>query len=82
MSVSDFLIHYVFIGVNIKKGVDGIHMTLSREGRPSGEAYVELESEEDLTKAIEKHNDHMGHRYIEGNYFDFGIHNLSMNVKF
>ncbi|KAG8193963.1 hypothetical protein JTE90_013660 [Oedothorax gibbosus] len=54
-----------FTGVNIKNGLGGIHMTLSREGRPSGEAYVELASEEDFTKAIEKHNDHMGHRYIE-----------------
>lgn len=53
-------------GVSIKNGLSGIHMTLSREGRPSGEAYVELSSEEDFTKAIEKHNDHMGHRYIEG----------------
>ncbi|CAL1292283.1 unnamed protein product [Larinioides sclopetarius] len=54
-----------FNGVNIKSGLEGIHMTLSREGRPSGEAYVEVEKEEDLTKALEKHNDHMGHRYIE-----------------
>ncbi|GIY06658.1 heterogeneous nuclear ribonucleoprotein H [Caerostris extrusa] len=54
-----------FTGVTIKSDLDGIHMTLSREGRPSGEAYVEVETEEDLTKALEKHNDHMGHRYIE-----------------
>ncbi|GFT04100.1 heterogeneous nuclear ribonucleoprotein H [Trichonephila clavipes] len=54
-----------FTDVNIKNGLEGIHMTLSREGRPSGEAYVEVEKEEDFTKALEKHNDHMGHRYIE-----------------
>ncbi|XP_054717646.1 heterogeneous nuclear ribonucleoprotein H-like isoform X2 [Uloborus diversus] len=54
-----------FSEVNIKSGSDGIHMTLSREGRPSGEAYVEVDGEEDLAKALEKHNDHMGHRYIE-----------------
>lgn len=41
-------------------------MTLSREGRPSGEAYVEMESDEDLKKGLAKHNEHMGHRYIEG----------------
>lgn len=52
-------------------------MTLSREGRPSGEAYIELESEEDLNKAIEKHNDHMGHRYIEGNFENYYSHHSS-----
>lgn len=42
-------------------------MTLSREGRPSGEAYVEMMSEEDVEKACKRDRDHMGHRYIEGN---------------
>lgn len=41
-------------------------MTLSREGRPSGEAYVEMMSEEDVEKACKRDRDHMGHRYIEG----------------
>ncbi|XP_042238449.1 heterogeneous nuclear ribonucleoprotein H2-like isoform X2 [Homarus americanus] len=54
-----------FDGVNIKNGRDGVHLTLSREGRPSGEAYVEVSSEEDVTLAEKKHNQHMGRRYIE-----------------
>ena len=40
-------------------------MTLSAQGRPSGEAYVEMESEEDVTKGLEKHKKNMGNRYIE-----------------
>lgn len=53
-------------GVNIKNGRDGVHLTLSREGRPSGEAYVEVASEDDVALAEKKHNQHMGRRYIEG----------------
>jgi hypothetical protein len=40
-------------------------LTFSRDGRPSGEAFVEFDSDDDLTKGLEKHNEHMGHRYIE-----------------
>nr|XP_027228044.1 heterogeneous nuclear ribonucleoprotein H3-like [Penaeus vannamei] len=54
-----------FDGVNIKNGRDGVHLTLSREGRPSGEAYVEVASEDDVALAEKKHNQHMGRRYIE-----------------
>lgn len=41
-------------------------MTMSREGRPSGEAYIEMDTEEDLELALKKDREHMGHRYIEG----------------
>lgn len=41
-------------------------MTLSREGRPSGEAYIELADQDDIPLAEKKHNQHMGRRYIEG----------------
>lgn len=54
-------------GCNIKGGKLGIQMTMSREGRPSGEAYVEMETEEDVEMACKKDREHMGHRYIEGN---------------
>ena len=47
-------------------GKDDIHMTLTREGRPSGEAYIELGSEEDVEKALKKDRQNMGKRYIEG----------------
>ncbi|XP_077521376.1 heterogeneous nuclear ribonucleoprotein F-like isoform X1 [Amblyomma americanum] len=50
---------------HIKGGINGVHMTLSREGRPSGEAYIELESEQDMEIGLQRHNEHIGHRYIE-----------------
>lgn len=45
-----------------------IHFTYTREGRPSGEAFVEMESEEDLKVAVKKDRETMGHRYVEGAY--------------
>lgn len=50
----------------VKGGAAGVHLTMAREGRPSGEAYVEMESEEDLKAALKKDREHMGNRYIEG----------------
>ena len=49
-----------------EEGISKIHLTLSKEGRPSGEAFVELETEEDLQRAESKDKEHMGSRYIEG----------------
>ncbi|XP_060935032.1 heterogeneous nuclear ribonucleoprotein H-like [Limanda limanda] len=46
-------------------GGGGIHFTYTREGRPSGEAFVELETEEDLKIAVKKDRETMGHRYVE-----------------
>ena len=47
-------------------GAAGIHLTYTREGRPTGEGYIELSGEEDVEKALKKHNEHLGPRYIEG----------------
>ena len=41
-------------------------MTMTREGRPSGEAYIEMEADEDCEKAVKKDRQHMGKRYVEG----------------
>ena len=41
-------------------------MMTTREGRPSGEAYVEFASKEDQEKALEMDKEHMGKRYVEG----------------
>jgi len=43
-----------------------VHFTYNRDGRPSGEAYIELSSEQDVSLAISKNQQHMGKRYIEG----------------
>ncbi|KAG8231935.1 hypothetical protein J437_LFUL011404 [Ladona fulva] len=54
-----------FDDCHVKDGRIGVHMIMSREGRPSGEAYVEVESDEDLEKGLKKDKEHIGHRYIE-----------------
>ena len=43
-----------------------VHFTYVRDGRPSGEAYVELASNSDVAAALGKNQQHMGKRYIEG----------------
>ena len=53
---------------NVVGGKGGIHFTYVRDGRPSGEAYIELSSEEDLNKALSKDKASMGKRYIEGSF--------------
>ncbi|XP_054166373.1 heterogeneous nuclear ribonucleoprotein F-like [Oppia nitens] len=54
-----------FNGCNIKNGLNGVLMTLSREGRPSGEAYVEFATEQDYNLALDRNHKHLGQRYIE-----------------
>ena len=46
--------------------MDGVHVKLNREGRPNGEAYIEVESEADIKKGLVMNNKNMGKRYIEG----------------
>ena len=53
-------------GVNVVNGKNGIHFTYVKDGRPSGEAYLELESQHDLDQALSKDKHHMGKRYIDG----------------
>ncbi|XP_023015742.1 heterogeneous nuclear ribonucleoprotein H [Leptinotarsa decemlineata] len=54
-----------FEDCKILNGKNGVHMTTSREGRPSGEAFVEFEDVEDLEAAVQKDREHIGNRYIE-----------------
>lgn len=51
--------------INIVNGEAGVHFTLTKEGRPSGEAYIELANENDLAKAIKMHRERLQDRYIE-----------------
>ena len=41
-------------------------MTMNRDGRPSGEAYIEMCSEDDVESALKMDRKHMGKRYVEG----------------
>lgn len=50
----------------IRDGVKGIHLTVNRKGRPTGRAFLEMEHEEDVSKALEKHRQYLGPRYVEG----------------
>ncbi|KAL0973829.1 hypothetical protein UPYG_G00211740 [Umbra pygmaea] len=54
-----------FSDCKIANNGNSIHFTYTREGRPSGEAFVELDSEEDLKIAVKKDRETMGHRYVE-----------------
>uniref|UniRef100_A0A8C9ELG2 RRM domain-containing protein n=1 Tax=Pavo cristatus TaxID=9049 RepID=A0A8C9ELG2_PAVCR len=54
-----------FSDCKILNGALGIRFIYTREGRPSGEAFAELESEEDVKLALKKDRETMGHRYVE-----------------
>lgn len=54
-----------FSECRIRDGVKGIHLTTDRLGRPSGRAFIEMEHEEDVNKALEKHRQYLGPRYVE-----------------
>lgn len=56
-------------GCDFKNGLSGIHIILSNkgphQGKPSGDAIIELLTPEDFEKALEHHKKEMGTRYIE-----------------
>ncbi|XP_057688332.1 G-rich sequence factor 1 [Corythoichthys intestinalis] len=58
------LLHF-FSECRIRDGVSGVHLTVDHQGRPSGRAFVEMEHEEDVGKALQKHRQYLGHRYVE-----------------
>jgi len=54
-----------FKDCEIVGGPNGIYFPLNERGLPTGEAFVEMESSRDIDKAMEKHRDCIGERYIE-----------------
>ncbi|XP_052739994.1 heterogeneous nuclear ribonucleoprotein F isoform X2 [Bicyclus anynana] len=52
-------------GISVVNGKDGVHLTEVRPGRPSGECFVEVETQEDVEEALKKDKENMGKRYIE-----------------
>ena len=66
--VPSFCIHKWTMLILEIPGAESIHMTMTREGRPSGEAYMEMATEEDVEKALKKDRKNMGKRYVEGEF--------------
>lgn len=56
----------MLLDCRIRDGVKGIHFTVSKMGRPTGIAFIEMEDEVDVNKALEKHRQYLGPRYVEG----------------
>ena len=59
--VQDFLSRTHIVG-----GLRGIFITTDDRGRASGDAYVEVESSEDLELALKMHKRDMGSRLVVG----------------
>ncbi|EUB58844.1 Heterogeneous nuclear ribonucleoprotein F [Echinococcus granulosus] len=55
-----------YVDVTIKGGKRGISFPQGPNGRSNGEAFVELDNENDIERAMAHHKEHMGRRYIEG----------------
>ncbi|XP_027554292.1 G-rich sequence factor 1 isoform X2 [Neopelma chrysocephalum] len=53
------------ISCRIRNGENGVHFLLNRDGRRRGDALIELESKEDVQRALEKHLRYMGPRYVK-----------------
>ncbi|XP_073456773.1 G-rich sequence factor 1 isoform X1 [Aquarana catesbeiana] len=54
-----------FSECNVSNGIDGVHFIFNRDGKPRGDAIIEFETADDLTKALEQHKKFMGQRYVE-----------------
>lgn len=57
---------HILSDCRIRNGENGIHFLLNRDGKRRGDALIEMESEQDVQKALEKHRMYMGQRYVEG----------------
>jgi heterogeneous nuclear ribonucleoprotein F/H len=56
-----------------------VYLTTNTEGRPSGEAFIEVEEETDVDTALLKNNNLMGQRYIE--VFKSNYDQLSKHIE-
>ena len=56
-----------------------VYLTANTEGRPSGEAFIEVENESDVDLALVKNNNLMGQRYIE--VFKSSYDQLSKHIE-
>ncbi|KAH0615765.1 hypothetical protein JD844_026235 [Phrynosoma platyrhinos] len=73
-----------FAGSKIRNGVNGIHFLLNRDGKRRGDALVELESEQDVQNALEKHRRYLGQLIKYSVMWDFfavfEIHNEDVDA--
>ena len=51
--------------LQVVDGAQGVAFISSNDGRPSGEAYIEFNTLVDRDRAMEKHNQRLGTRYVE-----------------
>ena len=51
--------------VEIVRGVGGVTFMFSPEGKPTGEALVELQDEASMRMALRRHKEMLGSRFIE-----------------
>ena len=49
----------------VKNEKDGVHMLVGPDGRPTGEALVELETQQDVDSAMKHDHQNLGRRYVE-----------------
>ena len=56
-----------------------IYLTMAANGKPSGEAFIELEDENDVAMALRRNNAQIGHRYIE--VFRSNVEQLSKHTQ-
>ncbi|XP_030879611.1 G-rich sequence factor 1 [Leptonychotes weddellii] len=63
--ISGFDFTPILSDCRIRNGENGIHFLLNRDGKRRGDALIEMESEQDVQKALEKHRMYMGQRYVE-----------------
>lgn len=60
-------LHFIpLIDCRIRGGIQGIHIIHNKSGRSTGQAFIELEHEEDVGKALDQHKQYLGQRYVEG----------------
>jgi len=68
-----------FAPTPVANGEEGVHFTTNRDGRPSGECFVELEGEEELAEALKKDHENMGKRYVE--VFEVSVRDMEHAVS-
>ncbi|NWI93675.1 GRSF1 factor, partial [Pitta sordida] len=71
-----------FDNCRVRNGENGVHFLLNRDGRRRGDALIELESKEDVQRALEKHLRYMGPRYVKVfEVHDNDVESLLQNLR-